>query len=264
MKSIQIGNTAWHYEEKGSGPAVVLVHGFPMDQRIWHGQLEGLAMTCRVIAVDLKGFGKSSSNEAFTIDSMADELVRFLDQVGAIPCVVAGLSMGGYIALSVAARHPQVLRGLVIVSSKAEADTQQGREGRQKTAELAQKSGSKAVADQMLPRVLGEQTMKSNQRLVDDLRQIMESCPPNTIANASFAMRDRLDRTANLPGLTMPVLVILGENDGLIPVSAGQQLAGACKQGRFAAIANAGHMAPMESPEAVNAVIAGFMAEVAK
>jgi 3-oxoadipate enol-lactonase len=264
MKSIQIGNTAWHYEEKGTGPAIVLVHGFPMDHRIWLEQLAGLGKSFRVIAVDLKGFGKSRSNEAFTIDSMADDLVQFMDQIQATPCVLAGLSMGGYIALSVAARHPQALRGLVIVSSKAEADTQQGREGRQKTAELAQKSGSKPVGEQMLPKVLSEQTMKSNPQLVSALRQIMESCPPNTIANASFAMRDRADRTADLPSLIMPVLVILGENDGLIPLSAGQQLAGACKQGQFVAIPKAGHMAPMESPEAVNAVIAGFMAKVAK
>jgi pimeloyl-ACP methyl ester carboxylesterase len=155
MKSIELGSSRsrWHYEEKGTGTPVVLVHGFPLDHRIWADQLAALSASNRVIAVDLKGFGKSSSTEAFTIDSMADELAEFMQKVGATPGVLAGLSMGGYIALSLAARHPELLKGLMIVSSKGEADPQPAKEGRQKTAELAQKSGSKAVAEQMMPRI---------------------------------------------------------------------------------------------------------------
>ena len=127
MKNVRVGNTQWCYEERGTGPALVLVHGFPLDHRIWQDQLAELSASFRVIAVDLKGFGQTRSTEAFTIDSMADELSEFINVVGAGPCIVAGLSMGGYVAFSLAARHPEVLDGLVIVCSKAEADSQAAR-----------------------------------------------------------------------------------------------------------------------------------------
>ena len=259
MKSIQIGNTQWQYEEKGTGRTLVLVHGFPLDHRIWQAQLEGLSGVCRVIAVDLKGFGKSRSNEAFTIDSMADELVLFLKGVNAYPCVLAGLSMGGYIALSLASRHPEALAGLIIISSKSQDDPPAAKEGRQKMAQLAQEKGSVAVAEQMLPRMLAEQTSKGNPELVAKMRQIMEACPANTIANASFAMRDRADRTADLPGLNMPVLVVLGSGDSFLPVEGGRRMAEACRNGRFVLVEGAGHMPCMEAPAATNAAIAGFM-----
>ena len=259
MKSIQLGNTQWYYEEKGTGKPLVLVHGFPMDHRIWKDQLEGLCGVYRVIAVDLKGFGKSRSSEAFTIDSMADELVAFMKAANAYPCVLAGLSMGGYIALSLAVRHPEALTGLIIVSSKSEADTPAGKEGRQKLAQLAQEKGNIAVAEQMLPRVLTEETIKGNPELVSKMRQIMEACPANTIANASFAMRERADRTADLPGLKMPVLVVLGERDSLLPGEGGRKLAEACAHGRLVVVEGAGHVPCMENPKATNAALAEFV-----
>ena len=87
----------------------------------------------------------------------------------------------------------------------------------------------------------------------------MEACPPLTIANACFAMRDRADRTADLPELTMPVLVLLGELDGIIPLAMGQHMAGACRRGTLAVIPGAGHMAPMDEPAAVNQSLAQWI-----
>lgn len=262
METTTIRNTNWRYVQKGKGPAIVLVHGFPLDHRIWLEQIDALAEHFRVIAVDLKGFGMSLSTEAFTIDSMADELAEFIRIVGAAPCTLAGLSMGGYVSLSLAARHPDVLKGLVIVCSKSEADTPQGRQGRQAMAETAQKHGAKPVADAMMPRMFCENTLRNRPELVKRLRDIMENCPPATIANACFAMRDRADRTPDLPKLKMPVMVILGEKDAIIPASMGQQMVQGCQRGEFVLIPGAGHLATMEEPAAVNSAIARFAASV--
>lgn len=258
MKSIRIGNTQWHYEEAGSGPAIVLVHGFPLDHRIWLDQIAQLSSRFRVIAPDLKGFGRSTSSEAFTMDSMADDLAAFIAAVHAAPSVVAGLSMGGYVAFSLALRHPQILKGLAIVCSKAEADTQAGKEGRQKMAELAQTKGAKPVADQMMPKMFCENTYRNRPELVEELRQIMEACPPTTIANACFAMRERADRVPDLPKLTMPVMFVLGEKDSIIPAEMGKAMASACKQGALKLIPGAGHLATMEEPAAVSQVLGDF------
>lgn len=258
MKSIRVRNTQWHYEEAGSGPAILLVHGFPLDHRIWDDQVKQLSSRFRVIAVDLKGFGKSASTEAFTIDSMADELAEFISAVNATPAVVAGLSMGGYISFSLAVRHPEIMKGLAIVCSKAEADTPAGREARQKMAELAQTQGAKPVAEQMMPKMFCETTYKNRPELVEKLRGIMEASPPTTIANACFAMRDRVDRTPDLPKLAMPVMIILGEKDSIIPAEMGKAMALACRQGALKLIPGAGHLATMEEPAVVSQVLADF------
>jgi len=258
MKSIRIRNASWAYEERGSGEPIVFVHGFPLDRRIWDEQLAGLADRFRVIAVDLKGFGKSYSTEAFTMDSMADDLAEFIKAIDAAPCVLASLSMGGYVAWSLALRHPEVLRKLVIVCSKAEGDSEQGKELRQEMAQLAQEHGALAVAEQMLPKMFAKETYCKRPELVAKLNDIMKACPPATISNACFAMRDRADRTGDLPKLTMPVLILLGENDSIIPVDMGRRMASACRQGALKLIASAGHLAPMEEPAAVNMFIAEF------
>lgn len=262
MSSIKIGNTSWHYLEKGTGQPVVLVHGFPLDHRIWLNQLEGLSDRFRVIAVDLKGFGQSQSAEAFSIDSMADDLAEFLSQINATPCVVAGLSMGGYVAFSLAVRHPELLKGLIIVCSKAEGDARAAKEARQTMADLATTGGAKPVADQMLPRMFCQKTYDARPELAVRLREIMESCPPATIANACFAMRDRINRTPDLPGLEMPVMIVLGQEDVLIPQALGLKMARSCQRGKLAMIPNAGHMAPMEEPAAVNQAIADWVARL--
>lgn len=259
MKSVTVGNSAWRYVERGQGPAVVLVHGFPLDHRIWSDQIEGLSSQFRVIAPDLKGFGQSHSIEPFTIDSMADELAQFLKAVDAVPCVLAGLSMGGYVGFSLARRYPEFLKGLIIVCSKAESDTPQAKEGRIAMAELARSQGAKPVSDQMLPRMLSASALKTRPELVQRLCGIMESCPPETIANACLAMRGRADRTDDLPRLKVPVQIILGEHDAIIPADMGKKMASACQRGECVLIPDAGHMAGLEAPAAVTAAIARFV-----
>lgn len=260
MKTIGIRNTAWAYDELGTGPAIVFVHGFPLDRRIWEAQLQGLSSRFRVITVDLKGFGASRSTEAFTIDSMADELAEFIEAVGAKGCTLAGLSMGGYVAFSLAARRPEAIGKLAIVCSKPQADTPEAREARQKMAQLAQEQGAKPVAEQMMPKMFAPQTYETRKDLVERLNVIMESCNPQTISNACFAMRDRVDRVADLPNLKMPVLMVVGEKDAIISVEIGQSTARQCRQGSCKVVSGAGHLAPMEQPEELNRIVGEFAA----
>ena len=103
-------------------PPLVLVHGFPLDSRMWEAQVAALAPARRVIAPDLRGFGRSRSDAPFTVESLADSLHALLSAVGAIPCVLAGLSMGGYVALAYVKKFPGDLRGLILIDTKAEAD----------------------------------------------------------------------------------------------------------------------------------------------
>src|SRR5438552_9002152 len=148
MASITIRGATIHYRERGPGPAVILLHAFPLDGRMWDAQLESLSTKYRVIVPDLRGFGQSQPAEAFTMDSLADDVNALARElVGAERFVLGGLSMGGYASLAYVRKYAQTLRGLILLDTKAEADTPEGREGRGKMIALVREKGSVAVGD---------------------------------------------------------------------------------------------------------------------
>ena len=251
------------YDERGPGggdvPAVLL-HGFPLDATMWEAQAQALGDAgYRVIAPDLPGFGRSRSDAPFTMDSQADAVHALLDSIGALPCVLVALSMGGYIALAYAKKYPADLRGLVLVDTKAEADTAEGKAGRQKMIDLVRKEGSKAVADQMMPKMLAKDAAAQRPQQAQALRRIMEACPPKTIENALAAMRDRPDRTGELATIKVPTLVIVGESDQITPPDVAETMAKKIPGAQLVKIRGAGHMSPMEQPEQVNQAIQVFL-----
>jgi pimeloyl-ACP methyl ester carboxylesterase len=259
MPKKNIRNTEWNYLEQGAGVPLVLVHGFPLDSRIWKRPLAPLSEVARVIAVDLKGFGKSASTEAFTMDSMAEELHELLVSLGVQRCVFAGLSMGAYVGLAYAEKYAAELLGFVIIDSKTEADAPAGKGARQKMAELAQQSGAAPVAAQMMPKMLAATTFAEQPAVVKELQDIMESQSPQTIANACQAMRDRPDRKHVLAKLVCPCLMLQGDSDVLVPLSMGEDIRKAMPAGQHAVIPGAGHMPPMEKPELFAAVLKDFV-----
>jgi pimeloyl-ACP methyl ester carboxylesterase len=250
------------YTDRGRGPALVLLHGFPLDRRIWDAQVGKLSDHYRVIAPDLRGFGQSRRSDPFTIESLADDTHLFLEQLAATPCVLAGLSMGGYVALAYATKYPADLRGLILVDTKAEADTPQAKEGRGKMIELARTSGATAVAEQMLPKMISPGTLESRPDVVKKLRGIMNDCSAQTIEYALAAMRDRPDRSAELPDFKVPTLVIVGDADAITPPDVAEKMHKAVTGSELEVIRGAGHMSPMEQPEQVNRAIERFMASI--
>src|SRR5688572_17543028 len=247
------------YTDKGKGTPLVLLHGFPLDRRMWDAQVERLSQHYRVIAPDLRGFGQSRRSDPFTIESLADDLHIFLEQLAAVPCVLAGLSMGGYVALAHAAKYPKDLRGLILIDTKADGDTPEGKQGRAKMIELARTSGAKAVADQMEPKMLAAGTVQSRPDVVKSLRAMMENCEPHTIEYALAAMRDRPDRRGDLPSIKVKTLVIVGDSDAITPPDVAESMQKAIPGAKLEVIRGAGHMSPMEQPEQVNRAIERFM-----
>jgi 3-oxoadipate enol-lactonase len=247
------------YTDRGRGDPVVFLHGFPLDRRMWEAQTAKLSDHYRVIAPDLRGFGQSRRSDPFTIESLADDTHLFLEQLAATPCVLAGLSMGGYVALAYAKKYPNDLRGLILVDTKAEADTPQAREGRAKMIEQARTSGAGAVADQMLPKMLSPATQEGRPDVVKTLRAMMAGCSPQTIEYALAAMRDRPDRSGELRGIKVPTLVIVGDADAITPPDVAEKMHKAIPGSKLEVIRGAGHMSPMEQPDQVNRAIERFM-----
>src|SRR2546421_6392874 len=212
-----INNILAAYQEHGAGSPLALLHGFPLDGRIFEQQVPALSKTFRVIAPDLRGFGQSQSDKPFTIASLADDVHELLKSMNALPCALGGLSMGGYIALAFAKKYPKDLSALILMDTRAEGDTAEGKAARDKMIELVRKEGSKAIADQMLPKMFAEQTLKANGEPVKTIRDIMEHCPPKTIEHALIALRDREDYSTSLASIAVPTLIIVGESDAITP-----------------------------------------------
>ena len=259
MPTQDVNGTTLSYSERGAGPALVLVHGFPLDSRIWEAQASDLSNRFRVITPDLRGFGQSRSDSAFTMESLADDLHALLKKAKALPCVLGGLSMGGYMALSYVKKYPMDLRGLILIDTKAEGDTPEGKQGRMKMIDLVRQKGSAAVAEQMMPKMLAPDTPARRPEVARNLRSIMESCPPRTIEHALLALRDRTDHSADLPSVPVPTLILVGDADAITPPAAAQAMQKGIPTSKLVTIRGAGHLTPMEQPAQVNQAIRQFM-----
>ncbi len=259
-KSIPVGGIDFAYDEhvKNGTVPLLLVHGFQLDRRIWAEVAPRLGLDRTVVSVDLPGFGQSKTDKMFTIPTLADHLVAFMDAIHHRRFILAGLSMGGYVALDLAGRYADRLAGLVIVDSKADGDNPDQKANRQRMIDLVRSQGSKAIAKEMLPNMVAPDTLRIQPHVADQLRQIMEACPAKTIETALAAMRDRPDYNAVLDHLTLPTLILVGEHDVITPPKMASSMANRCKTAEARIIPDAGHMSPMENPAVVARLIGEF------
>lgn len=241
------------------GTPVVLLHGFPLDRRVFEGVAVELARHRPVVNVDLPGFGRSTIDHDFTLADLARGVEALTRQLGLKKFAIAGLSMGGYVTLAYHRLFPETLAAVVLVDTKASADTPEARTNRDRMADIARQEGSETIAKLMYPKMLSPGTVERAPQLGDTLMGIMKSCPAQTIARACIAMRDRPDHTPDLAAMAAPLLMITGEDDAITPVDVGQAVATAARDGTFVKITSAGHMAPLEQPAAVAAAVQAFL-----
>jgi len=209
-----------------------------------------------VIIPDLRGFRQSppsDDRQVTTMECFADDLHLLLQQIGITEkVVVAGLSMGGYIAMQFARKYADQLSGLVLCGTKTAADTPQIAENRRKQA-AALLDGSLAladIADMMIPKLFSTATLEQKPELLAELRNIIiESQHVQGVAAAALGMAERADTTEVLQQLDVPVWAVCGTEDQFSPPSEMRRLAEAAKQGTYIEIPESGHLPPMEQPE---------------
>ncbi len=237
---------------------LLVIHGFPFDHRMWQAQLAGLSNDVRVIAPDLRGAGASEVPPGpYSMDQYADDLVALLDHLDVAQAVIAGLSMGGYIAFALWRRHPERVRALALLDTRAEPDSAQGREARNKAIASVQQGSAAAYADEMAPKLLTPDNL-ADPRIHDRVREMMAAQPTGGIVAALGAMRDRPDSRPTLPTITVPTLVIVGAQDTLTPPADAEALAAGIPNARVEIIPQAGHLSPLENPRRVNPLLRGF------
>ena len=265
MQKLTVQGEEFLVEVQGAGPPLLFVHGFPFDHSMWRAQLAEFARTHLVIAPDLRGFGQSTVTPGtVSMAQFADDLAGLLDSLHvAEPVTFCGLSMGGYIAWAFVERHLARLHSLILCDTRAVADTADAAAGRLKTADEVLSRGPEVLARAMLPKLVAAGTSQRAPELVEELRQTMLRAAPEGIAAALRGMAARPDRQALLPTIRVPTLVIVGEDDIISPAAEMRSLAEAIPGARFAEIPQAGHMAPLENPAAVNDALRSFLAGAA-
>ena len=249
------------YEVRGDGPALLLLHAFPLGLYMWDAQVEALSATHRVVRFDARGFGGSAPGDGtLTMERIADDGAALLDHLGIEKAVVGGCSMGGYAAFAFVRRHPQRLTGLVLQDTRAGADTAEARASRATLASTVLVEGASAAEDAFLPKLVGETTRRERPDIVASLRERILATSPQGIANALSGLAARADSRETLPTIAVPTLVLVGAEDALTPPAEAATMAAAIPKARLDVIPGAGHLANLESPAAVNAALRAFLA----
>ncbi|MCD1259949.1 alpha/beta fold hydrolase [Paenibacillus athensensis] len=251
-------------EDRGQGLPVLLLHGFPLDHRMWTYQTELLAQQYRVIVPDLPGMGRSGvPGELMSMERYADDVLALLDRLGVQRAVLGGFSMGGYLAFALLRKAPERFVGLLLANTRAEADAAAGRKGRMQMAAALYEHGAAAARDAMLPKLLAESTRRERPELAEELAGIMGGMPAEGLVQASLAMAFRREAVSLLGELTLPTLVVAGEHDAIAPPDEMRAMAERIRGAAFHVVAGAAHLAPLEQPEAFNRLLAPFVAGIA-
>jgi pimeloyl-ACP methyl ester carboxylesterase len=255
-----------HFIETGEGPAVILLHAFPMDSALWAAQRRPLAQAgYRVITPDLPGFGGSAvSADEPSLDVMADEVAGLMDHLGLESAIVGGLSMGGYVSMAMLRRHANRLSAIVLADTKAIADTPEAAANRRAMAAAVEAAGSTvAVAEAMLPNLLGATTRASRPEVVSAVTRWIGAQSAAGVAWAQRAMAVRPDSLADIQAFGRPVLVLYGEEDTISPSPDAQSMAAAARAGgsptAVIEIPRAGHLTAVEDPDAVTRALLGWL-----
>lgn len=246
-------------DARGDGPAILFIHGYPLDHTIWSPQLEALD-GWRRIAPDLRGMGQSDAPDlGYSMATYASDLAALLDTLGIERVVLCGLSMGGYVAFEFLRRWRERVSGLVLIATRAGPDTTEGKRARDAAAAEAREGGAGVIADAMLPKMLAPGAPEG---LVARVRALMAATPVPGIVGALGAMRDRPDSMSLLSALAgLPALVIAGGSDQLMPVSEMSAMAAAIPGARLVVAPGAGHLPTLETPSIVTDALRTFLAQ---
>jgi 3-oxoadipate enol-lactonase len=254
MLKIQLDGNTLAYERRGRGTPLVLLHGYPLDHTIWAPVAALLEDHFDLILPDLRGFGESGLPAGnYTMADSAADVAGILDHLNIQAAFVAGHSMGGYVALAFAREFPDRTLGLGLVSSQTLADPPEKKKARYQDAGRVIEEGVKDVAETMPAKLTTDAALQTG------LKELILRQRPKGLAGALMAMAERPDSTSFLSGFSLPLILVHGLGDELIPVERAEAVKLAAPEARLTEIVNVGHMPMMEAPPITARALEGFL-----
>ncbi len=249
------------YDQVGSGITLLFIHGYPLSRKIWEAQLAGLSDIASIVSVDLRGHGESFPfPPPYTMDMLANDCKLLLENVSVnTPVVVCGLSMGGYVTLALYRKFPDLFKCMILTSTRAGADSSEGKANRDEAVIIAHQNGVPFIAEGMLRKIVSPWTRSSNPDLVNHILNIMLETSVQGVVGASQGMRDRPDSTPLLSKIKVPVLIVHGSDDQLIPLREAELMHQQMVSSKLVVIPDAGHLPNMEQPEKYNRAVREFL-----
>ncbi len=263
LPTIRVNNCDLYYETRGNdrNPPIVLLHAFPLDHNVWNPQAKDLAKNYWIITPALRGHGQSEATSGtYSMDLLARDVKALLEKLRIKNLVLGGLSIGGYVAFAYRRLFPDDIQALILVDTKADADTPQAKTGRKELADLVLTKGVASFADRMLPRLFSKQNLETNATIVKEARKTIETMNPSGIVGGLQSMAERPDSTPLLDQIRVPTLIIVGENDQTTTVDDAKKMTRIAAS-KLVIVPNAGHISTLEQPERVSSAIRAFLQE---
>lgn len=260
MPKTRINNIEIAFDDKGSGPAIVLIHGYPFNRSMWTDQTTALVDRFRVIALDLRGHGDSeSSTGASTMKLMAQDVAALMDELKVGRAVVGGLSMGGYVTLVFHQLFSERVEKLLLADTRAQADTEEGKATRAEQAQKILTEGMAGIVDAMLPKLLSPETVSKRPEVVKRVRDMMLHTSPEGAAAALRGMAERDDQTERLSQIKVPTLIMVGKEDPITPLADSEKMHQQIAGSQLVVIENASHVSNIEQPAQFNRALGDFL-----
>ena len=243
---------------RGRGSRSVLLHAFPLHAGMFAAQHEAVPHGWMLVTPDLRNLGHSSGPPATSVDDHADDVLALMRHLGIERAVVGGVSMGGYVTFALLRKAPQRCRALVLADTRAEADSEEARAGRVTMRETARRHGLSAVADAMIPKLLGTTSLAST-ALPSRVRELILSNAVGGVVDALDALRTRPDSTALLSTISAPAVVLVGEEDAVTPLPMAEAMRSRLANATLAVVPRGGHLANLEQSDAFNDALWAFL-----
>jgi 3-oxoadipate enol-lactonase len=239
---------------------LVLLHAFPLNARMWEPQLPLADHGWRILAPHYRGMdGGIQDSPAASVDDYAGDVIDLLDSLHIGDAVIGGLSLGGYVTFALFRHAPRYFRGIILADTRSQADPPEAAEGRTRLLSAVREKGPSAVADEMVPRLLGETTRVERPDIVERLRALILSNPAAAIAGAITALMTRPDSTPLLSSIHCPTLIVVGDEDSLTPPAMSREMLRGIAGSELVVVPKAGHLSSLEQPSAFNAALARFL-----
>lgn len=257
---VKCGDAEISFAVMGDGPAVVLLHAFPLNRAMWRPVAERLATRYRVMLMDLRGHGESSAGEGpATMEKHALDLARVCDEAKIGRAVFGGVSIGGYVLLEFWRRFRERVQGLMLVDSRAQADNETARAARLQAAEQVEKAGPTQYVESMIPKILGESTRRNRPDLAEAIEAMTRQMTAAGIAVVLRGMAARPDSLTTLPTISVPTLLLYGEEDQATPPSEGELMQAQISGALLRVLPRAGHVSVFEQADEAHQVIRTFL-----